>query len=499
MPNSRRILMLSLVMLTGVLAGAAPALASQIKPSPSAVGFGSVEVHSEGNPSQIVLFNNESLSLTTVESVRIVGPDAAEFSIGPDYCTGEMLYPGGNCGVGVSFLHQSPGEKHATLELQETSGLVEVDLSGTGLTGTLSAEPTPLSFPLTVDGRGGETEQVTISNANAGTHVEAVEIVGPDAASFSLAYGNCAHDDLPQDSNCDESVRFSPTSPGEKTAEMIVTSDATNSSFVIPLSGSGANGPELSLSSDQALLGEVLVGSSEPYTFTASNTGDYPLEIQKAFLVSGTPLMFPILSDTCGGQAIAVGASCTITGNFQPTTAGQKDASIIIITESAGGPIAVGIDGTGVLGNVTASPSTAIAAPLSAPSFSSPANATVAIPRLFGIPSRLPAGSVETRIGASCPSSVVLCQVRTTITTNLTSHPSRTSRVDAMTRTSVILGSTSSLLRGGQRSTVHARLSPMGIALLSHRHKLKVSIAVTISVPGGSPVMRSRTLVLTHS
>jgi hypothetical protein len=36
-----------------------------------------------------------------------------------------------------------------------------------------------------------------------------------------------------------------------------------------------------------------------------------------------------------------------------------------------------------------------------------------------------------------------------------------------MTRTSVILGSTSSLLRGGQRSTVHARLSPMGIALLS--------------------------------
>lgn len=63
----------------------------------------------------------------------------------------------------------------------------------------------------------------------------------------------------------------------------------------------------------------------------------------------------------------------------------------------------------------------------------------------------------------------------------------------------MILGSTSSLLGGGQRSTMHARLSPMGIALLSHRHKLKVSIAVTISVPGGPLVMRSRTLVLTHS
>ncbi|HTB50633.1 MAG TPA: choice-of-anchor D domain-containing protein [Solirubrobacteraceae bacterium] len=490
--------MLSLVTLTGMLAGAAPALASELKPSLSTVGFGSVEVHSGGNPSQIILFKNESPFPTTVGSVRIVGPDAAEFSISPDYCADEIMDPGSNCELGVSFLHQAPGEKHATLELQDNSGPVEVALSGTGLTGTLSAEPTPLSFPLTVDGRGGETEQVTISNTNAGTHVEAVEIIGPDAASFSLAYGNCAHDDLSQDNNCDESVRFSPTTPGEKTAELVVTSDATNSSFVIPLSGSGANGPQLSLSSHQALLGEVLVGSSAPYTFTATNTGDYPLEIQKTFLVSGTPLMFPILSDTCEGQIIAMGASCTITGNFQPTTAGQKDASIIIITESSGGPIAVGIDGTGVLGSVTASPSAAIAAPLSAPSFSSPANATVAIPQLFGIPSRSPTGSVDTRIGASCPSSVVLCQVRTTITTSLPSHPSRTSRVDAMTRTSVILGSTSSLLRGGQRSTVHARLSPMGIALLSHRHKLKVSIAVTISVPGGPLVMRSRTLVLTH-
>jgi hypothetical protein len=61
----------------------------------------------------------------------------------------------------------------------------------------------------------------------------------------------------------------------------------------------------------------------------------------------------------------------------------------------------------------------------------------------------------------------------------------------------MILGSTSSLLRGGQSSTVHTLLSPVGIALLSHRGKLIVSIAVTITVPGGPPVMRSRTFVPT--
>lgn len=69
--------------------------------------------------------------------------------------------------------------------------------------------------------------------------------------------------------------------------------------------------------------------------------------------------------------------------------------------------------------------------------------------------------------------------------------------MDAVKKTSMILGSTSSLLRGGQSSTVHTRLSPLGIALLAYRRRLKVSIAVTIIDPGGFPVMLSRTFVLT--
>jgi hypothetical protein len=498
MPDSRRIPALVLMALVGTLVSAAPALASQLTPSPSPVEFGPVEVHSGGSPSQSVLFTNESSSATTVESTQIIGPDAAEFSLEADYCTGKAPSAGSNCEVRVNFLHRSSGAKHATLELLETSGPVEVALLGSGVTGTLSAEPTPLSFPATVDGHGGETEQVTVANANASTNVASVEITGPDAASFSVAYGNCPQDDLSQNNTCEEGVRFSPTSPGEKTAELVVSSDATNSTFIIPLSGSGASGPQLSLDSDQALLGEVPVGSAVAHTFTATNTGDYPLEIQGAFVVSGTPSMFPIISDTCSGKAIPAGASCAITVNFQPSTPGQKDASILILTESAGGPTAVGIDGIGVLSNGVASSSAAIATPLTAPGFSGSAGVSPARPRLFGLPSRLSAGSVNTGVGASCPSSVALCRIRTIIKTSRASNSSHASHLGAVKDDpSMILGSTSFSLQGGQSVAVHARLSSTGIALVSHRHKLRVTITITIAVPGESAITRSRTSVLT--
>jgi hypothetical protein len=497
MPDSRRILALALMALAGALASAEPALASQLTPSPSPVEFGPAEVHSGSSPSQSIFFTNESPSDTTVESAQIVGPDAAEFSLEADYCTGKASDPGSNCEVRVNFLHRSSGEKHATLELLETSGSVEVALLATGVTGTLSAEPTPLSFPTTVDGRDGETEQVTVANASASTHVTAVGIAGPDASSFSVAYGNCPQDNLAQNNTCEEGVRFSPTSPGEKTAELVVTSDATNSTFIIPISGSGASGPQLSLSSDQALLGEVPVGSALAYTFTVTNSGDYPLEIQGAFVVSGTPSMFPILSDTCSSKAVAASASCTITVNFQPSTLGPKDASIIILTESTGGPTAVGIDGTGVLPSGAASPFTAVATPLVATSLREPASTPVDHPRLFGLPSRLPTGSVNTGIGASCPRSVAFCRIRTTITTNRASRPSPVSRLGAVKHPPMTLGSTSLSLQAGQSVTVHARLSSAGIALVSHRHKLKVTIAIAITVPGQPAVTRSRTLILT--
>jgi hypothetical protein len=68
--------MLGLVTAAGVLAGAIPALASQLAPSPCTVGFGLVEVHSGGSPP------------LEIQKAFMVSGTPSMFSITSDTCFG---------------------------------------------------------------------------------------------------------------------------------------------------------------------------------------------------------------------------------------------------------------------------------------------------------------------------------------------------------------------------------------------------------------------------
>jgi hypothetical protein len=111
-----------------------------------------------------------------------------------------------------------------------------------------------------------------------------------------------------------------------------------------------------------------------------TNTGDYPLGVQQAILVSGTPLMFPVLSDTCSEQVVKPNASCAVTVGFQPTTPGEKDASILFITSTSLPLNVVGIDGIGVQPPVA--PGALAPLPVSPAASTSPAQVQVIQPVL---------------------------------------------------------------------------------------------------------------------
>jgi hypothetical protein len=355
------------------------------KPSPEEVEFGAVDVHGNAQR-QTITFEDTSPKPVEeqIRSVEIVGKRASSFQIASDYCSGRTLNMSPeSCTVEVSFAPGAPGAAGAKLELtmkgeegeagvEEPGEVVEVPLSGEGILGTLSPSQSTLAFaaiPYTGSGaheEGGEneTEEVKlIEVTNASAEVESVSIAGPGASSYSIQWDDCEHDYMQLNNICTIGVRFEPVALGVNEAQLVIDSDASDSPLTIQLQGEGLHGPKISLSSTQALLGEVALGSSAWHTFTLTNTGDYRLGVQQAFLVSGTPLMFPVLSDTCSGHVIAPAGTCAVTVGFQPTTLGEKDASVVIITSSSLPVSVVGVNGIGVQGATATQAAPQAAAP----------------------------------------------------------------------------------------------------------------------------------------
>jgi hypothetical protein len=236
-------------------------------------------------------------------------------------------------------------------------------LQGVVGTGTLSATPSPLKFAAIPYTHGeheekegqNETEQINVESLEGAIQIESVSISGPDASSFSVQYGDCEHAQLSENNSCDVGIRFQPTSLGEEHAELTIESNSTSGPLDIVLEGEGLRGPQISVSSNESQLGNVLIGGSASHTFNIENSGDYPLFIQQSFLVTGTPKMFPLLVNTCDGEIVTPGASCEFTVGFQPTTAGEKEASLIFITNATPQINVLGVNGVGIQ-PVTAKP-----------------------------------------------------------------------------------------------------------------------------------------------
>jgi hypothetical protein len=518
----KRAALLSVSMLFGLLIGASPALAApELAPSSSQLAFGEVDLHYGGSPRQSVSFSDaEPLAVTLIESASVSGPDAANFQIVSDGCSGVQLENGKACSIEVGFESLGvAGASTASLVLSTSEGPIEVALSATAATGTLSANPSPLSFsgiPFTApgshnEGENTETEGLEIENsANASTRVEAASIVGPDASSFSIQW-NCEGVTIGTSNSCGMGVRFQPTSPGPKTASLVVDNDS-GTPLVVPLEGVGLNGPQLSIDSVQALLGSVPLGSSARHTFNLSNSGDYPLFVERDFLVTGAPLMFPILSDSCSGQILYPSEACAITVAFRPTTLGDKSGALLFITNTPAITV-VGIDGTGVAANeaLTAhlpepldAAETAplpAPAPTPAPSLSlAPAPippapiASAGPPRLFSLLRR---STLDAGANVQCPQAAQAhgCEALSLLVPVDGSHGS----ASRFGHAPALLGSSLVQLRAGQGMHVRVPLSSSATKRLKRLGRMRVKLLVVVQSGGAILAQRSSTMTLAAS
>ncbi len=331
----------------------APARAadSVLTPSPTSWDFGNGDIH--GNPSspQMFTFTNNTASNVNVSSVGVVGTDATEFPSSSDNCSGGTVNPGSSCGIQVAFAPTSVGSAAARLELTDDTGTLDIALSGTGITGTLSATPNPVVFnsqPYYQD--GGQSVGVTIQDSgNAGTQATAATITGPDASQFNIAWGsNCGTQLYFANNSCGMGVGLNQLSgPGTFHAELEITSDSQSSPLIIPIQATALSGPDPVVSPSGGVdFGNVAIGQSAAQTFKVTNAGDWTLQIQGSFIVSGQA--YTLTADGCDGQQLAPGSSCQMTAAFQPTAAGYREGTLIVITNSQRNVSPVGFSGTGV-------------------------------------------------------------------------------------------------------------------------------------------------------
>jgi hypothetical protein len=203
----------------------------------------------------------------------------------------------------------------------------------------LDARPESLAFGnVAVAGNGARTITLT----NSGTTIVTISRVSVSGKGFSMSKVA-----TPLKLSVGQSIsleaHFTPAATGEVTGSVAVTSDASDPSLTIALSGTGAQG-RLSATLASASLGKVVIGESNSQTIRLSNTGDGSVTISRVS-VSGTG--FKIAGLTVPA-VIASGKSATFNVVFAPTSPGSTTGSVSLVSDAPNSPLTIPLDGSGV-------------------------------------------------------------------------------------------------------------------------------------------------------
>ena len=196
-------------------------------------------------------FGNVTVGVTNTQMLVISNPGTANLSVTQASLTGTgfsfsglalplSVPPGGSSAFTISFTPASAGSLSGNLTLVNNTlnSPLAVALAGIGVSpvAQLTASPASISFGSVTTGASG-TQSVTLANTgNSSVSVSQISISG---AGFS-GTGFALPVTLAAGQSTSFSVTFAPTTTGNLSGSVAVTSDATNSPLTISLSGSGA-------------------------------------------------------------------------------------------------------------------------------------------------------------------------------------------------------------------------------------------------------------------
>ena len=203
---------------------------------------------------------------------------------------------------------------------------------------TLTASTLSLSYPDQALGTNSSVQVVTITNTgSAPLQVASVSITG----DFSQVDTCSPAAGVPAGSTCIVSVTFTPTARGTRNGTLTIATNASGSPAVVALSGTGIGA---AFSVPQTLtFANQLVGTTSPaQVLTLTDTGDAPLTFTSIAVSANFGQ-----TNTCAGTTTLIGASCTISVTFTPTTPGTLTGTLVLTDSATGSPQTINLAGNG--------------------------------------------------------------------------------------------------------------------------------------------------------
>ncbi|MFN8361155.1 MAG: choice-of-anchor D domain-containing protein [Candidatus Kapaibacterium sp.] len=183
---------------------------------------------------------------------------------------------------------------------------------------------------------------------NPGTYpyrVKSISIAGQDAAQFTLISGIPPVDIAPRDSHAVE-FRFRPTSPGVKTAQLIIYTQSDT--LKRRITGEGVT-PAISVLGNVIDFGKVLVNTTKDslQTVTIRNSSAQPIVITSTRHAGPNMVDYSTLSGG-GNFTLNPGDTAKLDLRFAPKYPGRTSGRILFEYDGIDSPIAVQLFGEGV-------------------------------------------------------------------------------------------------------------------------------------------------------
>jgi hypothetical protein len=223
---------------------------------------------------------------------------------------------------------------------QTTDNSATVPLSGTGVSsGQLTPSPASLNFGNVQTGNLQTLSETVTNTVGASVTISAASASGSPfsetgpALPLTLAVGQTAT----------FSVTFSPSAGGASSGNLTITSNASDPTVNVSLSGTGVTPGTVSSNPTSQAFGTVATGSSSTLGQTLTNTGGSTLTVSQ-ITASGAGFSY---SGITPPVVLTAGQSVNFSVVFAPQSGGNASGNLVVNSNASDPTLTVPLTGTG--------------------------------------------------------------------------------------------------------------------------------------------------------